>query len=173
MEIHLKDNASIIVIGGGPAGSFFAHFVLSLADEFGRKIDVTILDGRDFIQKGPVGCNMCAGVLSETLTNKMESEGIVLPKTRVQQEIDGYYLQTQERGITLHHPTPGHKPRIRTVFRGTGPRFSELTTDISFDDFLLKHVALQGAKVRSAIVEEIDLPKNSEDLVNIVYNEAG
>ena len=173
MKIHLKDNASIIVIGGGPAGSFFAHFVLRLADEFGRKIDVTILDGRDFIQKGPVGCNMCAGVLSETLTNKMESEGIVLPKTRVQQEIDGYYFQTQERGIPLYHPKPGHKPKIITVFRGNGPRFSELTTNISFDDFLLTHVASQGAKVHSSIVEEIDLPKDPQDLVNIVYKEAG
>jgi flavin-dependent dehydrogenase len=173
MKIHLKDNASIIVIGGGPAGSFFAHFVLRLANEFRRKIDITILDGRDFIQKGPVGCNMCAGVLSETLTNKMESEGIVLPKTRVQQEIDGYYFQTQERGIPLYHPKPGHKPKIITVFRGNGPRFSELTTNISFDDFLLTHVASQGVKVIPAVVEEIDLPKDTQDLVNIVYKEAG
>ena len=159
MQLNLKDKSNIVVIGGGPAGSFFSHFVLRLAKEYKRKVDITILDGRDFIQKGPVGCNMCAGVLSETLTSKMESEGIVLPKTRVQQEIDGYYLQTQERGITLHHPKPGHKPRIITVFRGNGPRFSESTATISFDDFLLKHVASQGARVRSAIVEEIDLPK--------------
>ncbi len=173
MKIPLKDNASIIVIGGGPAGSFFAHFVLKLANEFGRKVGVTILDGRDFIQKGPVGCNMCAGVLSETLTNKMESEGIVLPKSRVRQEIDGYYFQTQERGIQLYHPKPGHKPKIITVFRGNGPRFSELTTNISFDDFLLTHVASQGVNVIPAVVEEIDLPKDTQDLVNIVYNEAG
>lgn len=173
MKIHLKDKSNIVVIGGGPAGSFFTHFVLRLAREYRRKVDITILDGRDFIQKGPVGCNMCAGVLSETLTDKMKCEGIVLPDTRVQQEIDGYFLQTQERGIPLYHPKPGHKPKIITVFRGNGPRFSELATNISFDDFLLKHVASQGAKVRSAIVEEIDLPKNSEDLVNIVYKEAG
>ncbi|MBI2470861.1 MAG: hypothetical protein HYV59_06415 [Planctomycetes bacterium] len=173
MKLYLKDKSNIVVIGGGPSGSFFTHFVLRLAREYGRKVDITILDGRDFIQKGPVGCNMCAGVLSETLTNKMECEGIVLPKTRVQQEIDGYYFQTQERGIPLYHPKPGHKPKIITVFRGNGPRFSELTTNISFDDFLLTHVASQGAKVLSAVVEEIDLPKNSEDFVNIVYKEAG
>ena len=173
MELPLKDNANIVVIGGGPAGSFFTHFVLRLAKEYKRKVDITILDGRDFIQKGPVGCNMCAGVLSETLTKKMEDEGIILPKTRVQQEIDGYYFQTQERGISLYHPEPGHKPKIITVFRGNGPRFSELTTNISFDDFLLKHVASQGAKVLPAVVEEIELPKNPQDFVTIVYNEAG
>lgn len=170
--MHLKDLSNIVVIGGGPAGCFFAHFALKLAKEHGLKIIVTILDGRDFIQKGPVGCNMCAGVLSETLIGKMESRGIILPETRVQQEINGYYFQTQERGIQLHHPKPGHTPRIITVFRGNGPRFSELTTNISFDDFLLKHVASEGVKVTSAVVEEIELPKDPQDMVNIVYREA-
>ena len=172
MNLPLKDNSNISIIGGGPAGSFFTHSVLRLAKEYGRKVNLTILDGRDFIQKGPIGCNMCAGVLSETLINKMEKEGIVLPKTRVQQEIDGYYLQTQDLGVPLHHPKTGHKPRIITVFRGNGPRFSELTTNISFDDFLLNHVASQGVKVISAIVEEIELPKEPQGLVNIVYKEA-
>lgn len=160
------------MIGGGPAGSFFTHFVLKFAKEYGYNIRIIVLDGRDFIQKGPVGCNMCAGVLSETLIRKMECEGIVLPKARVQQEIDGYYFQTQERGISLRHPEPGHKPKIVTVFRGNGPRFSALTANISFDDFLLKYVVSQGAKVFPAVVEEIELPKGPYDLVNIVYKEA-
>lgn len=172
MNIRLRDDANILVIGGGPAGSFFTHFALTLAKKQGRRIHVTILDGRNFIQKGPVGCNMCAGVLSETLLHKMESQGIILPRTRVQQEISGYYFQTQERGVQLHHPIPGHKPKIITVFRGNGPRFSELTTNISFDDFLLHHVAAQGVKVISAVVEEIELPKHPQDFVNIVYKEA-
>ncbi|MBE7444574.1 MAG: hypothetical protein HS132_04770 [Planctomycetia bacterium] len=172
MNIQLRDGSSVLVIGGGPAGSFFAHFALKLAKKHGRRIQITILDGRNFIQKGPGGCNMCAGVLPETLIRKMESQKIVLPKSRVQQEINGYYFQTQERGIQLHHPKPGHKPKIITVFRGNGPRFSELTANISFDDFLLKHVASQGVKVIAAVVEEIELPKYPQDLVNIVYKEA-
>lgn len=131
MNLHLKDLSNIVVIGGGPAGSFFAHFALRLAKKYGLKVIATILDGRDFIQRGPVGCNMCAGVLSETLIEKMESQRIILPKTRVQQEINGYYFQTREHGIQLHHPKPGHTPKIITVFRGNGPRFSELTTNIS------------------------------------------
>lgn len=173
MNLHLKDLSNIVVIGGGPAGSFFAHFALRLAKKYGLKVIATILDGRDFIQRGPVGCNMCAGVLSETLIEKMESQRIILPKTRVQQEINGYYFQTRERGIQLHHPKPGHTPKIITVFRGNGPRFSELTTNISFDDFLLKHVASEGVKVIPAVVEEIELPEHPQDLVNIVYKEAG
>ncbi|MGQ3684680.1 MAG: hypothetical protein ACUBOA_06700 [Candidatus Loosdrechtia sp.] len=173
MNIPLKDNSSIAVIGGGPSGSFFSHFALKLAKKYNRKITLTIFDGRNFIQKGPVGCNMCAGVLSEILIEKMASEGIILPKTHVQQEIDGYYFQTRERGIPLYHPVCGHKPNIVTIFRGNGPRFSEDTTNISFDDFLLRHVTGQGARIISAVVEEIELPENPRDLVNIVYREAG
>jgi flavin-dependent dehydrogenase len=173
MNFPLKDNSSIAVIGGGPAGSFFSHFALKLARAYNRKIRLTIFDGRDFIQKGPIGCNMCAGVLSETLIERMASEGILLPKTHIQQEIDGYYFQTQERGIPLCHPTRGHKPKIVTVFRGNGPRFSDVTTSISFDDFLLRHVTSQGATIISAVVEEIELPGDPQDLVNIVYREAG
>lgn len=172
MNLQLRDGSSIVVIGGGPAGSFFAHFALELAKKHGLRIHITILDGRNFIQKGPVGCNMCAGVLSETLLDKMEGQKIILPKMRVQQEIDGYYFQTQERGIQLHHPKPGHKPRIITVFRGNGPRFSTEITNISFDDFLLKQVTSQGAKLVGAVVEEIELPKDPQDFVNIVYKEA-
>lgn len=172
MNLQLRDGSSIIVIGGGPAGSFFTHFALELAKKYGRWIHITILDGRNFIQKGPVGCNMCAGILSETLLDKMEGQKIMLPRMRVQQEIDGYYFQTQERGIQLHHPKPGHKPKIITVFRGNGPRFSPEITNISFDDFLLKQVTSQGAKLIWAVVEEIELPKDPRDFVNIVYKEA-
>ncbi|MCF6157456.1 MAG: hypothetical protein E3K32_02555 [wastewater metagenome] len=173
MRLPLKNNSSIVIIGGGPSGSFFTYFTLKLARKYGYNLSLTIFNGRDFIQKGPVGCNMCAGVLSETLIERMESEGIVLPKTHVQQEINGYYFQTQERGIPLYHPVPGHKPKIVTIFRGNGPRFSRLTDNVSFDDFLLRHVAAQGAKIIPAVVEEIELSKNPHDLVNIVYSEAG
>lgn len=172
MDLQLRDGSSIVVIGGGPAGSFFTHFALELAKKHGRRVHLTVLDGRNFIQKGPIGCNMCAGVLSETLLNKMEDQKIILPRMRVQQDINGYYFQTQELGIQLHHPAPGHKPKIITVFRGNGPRFSSETTNISFDDFLLKQVIAQGAKLIGAVVEEIELPKDPQDLVNIVYREA-
>ena len=155
-----------------PSGSFFTHFCITTRKEHSRKVDITILDGRDFIQKGPVGCNMCAGVLSETLTNKMECEGIVLPKTRVQQ--GNRWLLFTNTG-TRHPITPSKtwtQAKNHNGIPRKRPRFSELTTNISFDDFLLKHVASQGAKVLPAIVEEIDLPKDPQDLVNIVYKEA-
>lgn len=173
MKLTLKDNSTIVVVGGGPAGSFFAHFALGLAKERRQRITIIILDGRTCIQKAPTGCNRCMGILPETLVEKIKHAGIPLPKTHVKQEIDGYYFQTKERGITLHHPEPGHKPEIITVFRGNDTRCSEQTGNACYDDFLLEHVASQGVKVVSAVAEEIELPENQQDTVNIVYAESG
>ncbi len=173
MNLTLKDNSTIVIIGGGPAGSFFAQFALRLSKEHGLKINIIILDGRDCLQKTPTGCNRCVAVLSENLVNKMRHTGIAPPKSNVDQKIDGYYFQTKERGIALHHPEPGRKPEIVTIFRSNGPRCPELTNNAGYDDFLLRHLESQGVTVISAAVEEIELPEHPQDPVNVVYVESG
>ena len=52
-DCFLEDNSKIAIIGGGPAGSFFAYFVLKNAEQKGIKVDVTIFEGKSFCQKGP------------------------------------------------------------------------------------------------------------------------
>ena len=54
-DIFLKDGSKIAIIGGGPAGCFFAHFASKIAVERGIKVDITIFEGKDFCQKGPRG----------------------------------------------------------------------------------------------------------------------
>jgi len=173
MNLTLKDNSTIVVAGGGPAGSFFAHFALGLAKKRGQKINIIILGGRNYFQKAAIGCNRCLAVLSENLVEKMELAGVALPETRVGQKINGYYFQTKERGVALHHPEPARKPEIVTVLRGNGTHCSELTDNAGYDDFLLRYAASQGGTVISAAVEEIELPENPQDRVNIVYVESG
>ena len=173
MNLTLKDNSTIAVIGAGAAGSFFAHFALRQAKERGLKIAIFILDGRDYLQKIPAGCNRCAAVLPENLVNKMSLAGIASLKTIVGREIDGYYFQTTERGIMLRPPEPGHKPEISTIFHGNGPRCHEITGNSGYDDFLLRHVESQGVTVISATVEEIELPELPHVPVNVVYAESG
>ena len=63
----LKDGSKIAIIGGGPAGSFFAHFAQKWSIQKGIDVSVTIFDGKDFLQRGPKGCNLCAGVIAESL----------------------------------------------------------------------------------------------------------
>ncbi|MGR3178504.1 MAG: hypothetical protein ACUZ8E_10650, partial [Candidatus Anammoxibacter sp.] len=120
-KLALENGSKIVIVGGGPAGSFFANFALHLAKEKGIDISVKIFDRRSFTNCGQSGCNMCAGVISESLYEKLKDADIVLPDSKVQQVIDGYYFQTQDFGLQLYHPQKQHTPHIITVFRGGGP----------------------------------------------------
>ncbi len=174
-ELLLKDGSKIAIIGGGPAGSLFAHFAHKLAKEKGINVEVTIYEGKDFTQRGPKGCNMSAAVISETLFEKLENQNIIIPDTCIQQRIEGYYFQTQDFGLFLRHPDPSHKPKIVTVFRGNGPWFSTQTENISFDDFLLKYVERKGTQVIHEVVKEIVLPASGglEEKARVVYERGG
>lgn len=167
-SLHLQNGSRIAIVGGGPAGSFFANFALHLAREKGIEISVTIFDRRCFSQSGQHGCNMCAGVISESLCKKLNEIDIFLPDSKIQQFIKGYYFQTQDCGLQLYHPQKHHKPNIVTVFRGGGPRNITDNKNISFDDFLLQHAEGHGAEVINTTIEEIDLPHHFGAPVNLV-----
>jgi flavin-dependent dehydrogenase len=167
--LHLKDNSRIAIIGAGPAGTFFAHFALKMAKARGMNGSVTIFDWKDFTRPGPVGCNMSAGVLAETLLEKLNKDGIILPDERVQKRISGYYIQT--KGYCLFLQNPHGKKRIATVFRGNGPLFYQPNGIISFDDFLLKKSEQAGANVITQPVKNIILPNKKSDMVRLIYGE--
>jgi flavin-dependent dehydrogenase len=110
---------------------------------------------------------MCAGVVSETLINKLAAEGIFIPEEKVQRKIDSYNFQTKAQSILLEHPFKSSK--IVSVFRGNGPRFFTSQTNISFDDFLLENVKQKGINIISEIVSEIILPKSNTESIKIIY----
>ncbi|MFQ6043826.1 MAG: NAD(P)/FAD-dependent oxidoreductase, partial [Candidatus Poribacteria bacterium] len=178
--LHLKDNSRITIIGAGPAGTFFAYFALKMAKARGMNVSITIFDRKDFTRAGSVGCNMCAGVLSETLLEKFNQDGIKLPDEHVQRRISGYHIQTEHHHLSLQ--SPHGKRRITTVFRGNGPRFYSHNGIISFDDFLLKKAEQAGANVINQPVKDIILPvhprslpkgeaNKKSDAVRIIYGE--
>lgn len=168
-QLHLQHNSKIAIIGAGPAGAFFAHFARKIAIKKNMGISITIFDGKDFTRRGPTGCNMCAGVLSETLLSKLEYEGLSVPDERIQRRISGYYLQTQTDGLLLSHPTG--MPRITTVFRGNGPRFNSTDEAISFDDFLLAHVKSGGVEVISEPVKDILPAVDPQKPIRVIYGD--
>ncbi len=120
-NLFLKNGSKIAIIGGGPAGSFFAHFAALHAKKMGIDVSIRIFDRKSFCQRGPRGCNMCAGVISENLFNKLEGEEINAAQYCVQRKIEYYGFYTQDDGVLIHHPVKGHVPKIVTVFRGNGP----------------------------------------------------
>ena len=69
--LRLQNGSHVAVMGGGPAGSFFAYFLLQLAHRAGLEIQVEIYEPRDFNAFGPAGCNMCGGIISETLVQAL------------------------------------------------------------------------------------------------------
>lgn len=150
--LKLNDGSRVAVMGGGPAGSFFSYFLLNLAERVGRQIQVDIYEPRDFNVPGPVGCNMCAGVVSETLVQYLAAEGINLPPTVVERGIDSYMLHMDVGSVRID--TPLHEKRIGAIYRGSGPRdLRELKWE-SFDGHLLTIAMNRGARlIRQRVVE--------------------
>lgn len=160
----LENGATIGVIGGGPAGSFFCHFANKYARRNGIELNILLFDGKDFQSKGPPGCNMCAGVISTSLKKTLYKEGLLLPENRIQNRIKGYYFQSETHGVYLKQP---EEEAICTVFRGNGPRGSFADDNISFDDFLLRSVLQKGVRIIHENVVDIKLRENEKECASV------
>lgn len=167
-NLHLNNGSKIAVIGGGPAGSLFAHFALKWAQKKGTDITVTIFDGKDFLLRGPKGCNLCAGVIAESLNQKLKDEGIFLPEKRIVNRVDGYTLHVRKEKLFLSC-SENEINSITTVFRGNGPRYSTFPDIISFDDFLLSWAQDSGVKVITQPVQDIQLSKEKNQPAVVYY----
>jgi flavin-dependent dehydrogenase len=164
-NLELRDGARIAVLGGGPAGSFFSIFALKLAKQINKDIDLTIYEQKSFLNEGPSSCNMCAGVVSESLVQLLAIEGIILKPPIIQRAIDTYCFQTVSGDVLLN--SPSLQRGIATVYRGGGPvskSTSETNGDdadekISFDDFLIDCAKNEGAKVENIKIDKVELNK--------------
>jgi flavin-dependent dehydrogenase len=152
--LFLDNGSRVAVIGGGPAGSFFTYFLFEMAERIGMELDVDIYEPRDFTKAGPLGCNMCGGIISESLVQLLATEGINLPSTVVQRGIDSYVLH-MDVGTVRIEPTHREK-RIAAVHRGGGPRGIVESRWHSFDGHLLDLAKGRGAQVHHERVEGID-----------------
>src|SRR5512140_2982814 len=139
----LDQGSRVAVIGGGPAGSFFSYFLLDLAERIGLKIHVDIYEPRDFAVPGPAGCNMCGGVIYESLVQSLAVEGIHLPTPIVQQGIEFNMLHLDIGSAQIQ--APRHEKRIASTFRGTGPRGLMEFKSSSLDGYLLQSAVAKGA----------------------------
>jgi flavin-dependent dehydrogenase len=157
-ETRLGDGSRIAVIGGGPAGSFFAHFARRRAASLGLAVSTTIFDGKNFLERGPRGCNLCAGVISGNLEARLRLEGLLLPEQRILSRIHGYRLHVGGQTLRLSC-AENRQPPIATVFRGNGPRGSCFPGVVSFDDYLLHDARDRGAEIIPLPVWKIELPR--------------
>jgi flavin-dependent dehydrogenase len=152
-SIFLKNGSRVAVIGGGPSGSLFSYFLLSMARQIDLKISVDIYEPRDFNIPGPLGCNMCGGVLYESLVQSLAVEGINLPTTVIQRGME-YNMLHLDSGNALIR-TPQREKRIAATFRGIGPRGVIEVKGGSLDRYLLEAALGLGAHHIRSRVEEV------------------
>ena len=143
--MQLGNGSQIVIVGGGPSGSFTALHLLNYAAQAGIKLDITILEPRNFKQSGPGGCNKCAGVLSPNLTNNLKTLELELPKEVIQSEIAFYILHLNGVKLTVRRPDSHHN--IYSVYRGSGPRIVGVPAVRSFDGWLLDEAEKRGANI--------------------------
>jgi flavin-dependent dehydrogenase len=154
-NLQLVDGSKVAVIGGGPAGSFVSYFLLEMAERSGLELDVEIFEPRDFSCVAPKGCNMCGGIISETLVQNLAAEGINLPSTIVQRGIESYMLHMDVGSVRIE--TPVQEKRIGSVYRGAGPRDLKTSKWGSFDHHLEQLTVAKGARVTRNRVADVSL----------------
>jgi flavin-dependent dehydrogenase len=152
---ELNNGSRVAVIGGGPAGTFFSIFLLDMAERAGLDISIDIYEPRDFLNPGPAGCNMCAGIVSETLVQMLAAEGINLPGSVVQRGIDSYTLHMDVGSVRIN--TPLNEKRIAAVYRGAGPRDLKEFKYVGLDNHLLNLALERGAALINERVNKVTL----------------
>ena len=126
-----------------------------MAERVGLDISVDIYEPRDFLNPGPAGCNMCAGIVSETLVQMLAAEGIILPGTVVQRGIDSYTLHMDVGSVRIN--TPLNEKRIAAVYRGAGPRDLKEFKYVGLDNHLLNLALERGAALINERVTKVTL----------------
>jgi len=144
----LLDGDRVAVVGGGPAGSFFAIHLLREARRIGRSLDVVLIEKRGPIDQNLsshqcLGCNFCAGIISPRLNEILGEEGLAVPEDLIQERIEHVWIQGQWKNFRLR--VPGNQ-RMYTVYRGSLPG-RRRGNHAGFDGFLLDEAVKEGARV--------------------------
>ena len=143
----IETGSRVGIIGGGPAGSLFALYLLHYADEAGIQPEVLIFNQRDFSALGPKGCKGCAGILSVSLLKNLSQMGLRIPGEVFQSQIAQYIVHSPYTSIAISNPEK--EIQIASIYRGGGPRLSNYEKPISFDGWLLQEAQKRGARVKN------------------------
>ena len=129
----------VVIIGGGPGGTACALALHRMADEMGRKIEITLVEGKQFV--GEMHHNQCVGVLSpplpELLWNRL---GVKFPYQLSRSFITQYVIHTAREQISLDDKDQ-HSVALRRV---------------QYDAFMLETVKQRGITVIPARAMDLE-----------------
>jgi flavin-dependent dehydrogenase len=166
----LPDGATVVVVGGGPAGAFFAIRILSRARELGKQLEVLILERKrvvHFYEPALLpafweGCNYCAGGISPRLADVLKENGLTLPEEIVEGRVAALTVHGDWKSIEL--PIPEGRDML-SVFRGSRPA-QRPGRYANFDSYLLNRAVDAGAQVITANVRDVRYASNGRPLVS-------
>ena len=170
----LQDHDCVAIVGGGPAGSFFAIHLLREARRLGRSLDVVIVEKRGAAESATEGfhcrgCSFCAGGISPRLHQILTGNGLDVPVDIVQGHIDYVWIQGQWKNFRLRVP---RDMRMYSVFRGALPS-RRTGRSAGFDGFLLGEAMREGARVLCGEVRSIDRQESGIPRLTITTGEHG
>lgn len=148
---QLENGSTVAVIGGGPAGVFFAIQLQRTAREMGKALKVVIFERHRSLTPMPAhcgatgwkGCNYCAGGISPRLYDVMQELGLCLPEEVIQCRIRSVSIQGFWKNIELEVP-PGRE--MLSVYRGSRPS-ARHEAHYNFDAFLLQQALAAGSEL--------------------------
>jgi len=145
-SVFLQDGATLAVVGGGPAGAFFAILAARKARALGKALDLVIIEknsgGRDSCPSHIIeGCNYCAGGISPNLFDILNQNGIHLPEEIIEGKAESVIVHGDWKSLEL--PVPKGRTML-SVFRGTRPQNRPSRYE-NFDAFLLDQAVNEGA----------------------------
>lgn len=151
-----KDTDRFAVVGGGPAGSFFAIYLLREARRLNRKIEVIIVEKKSASRLEnnawwSKGCNFGAGGISPRLSSILEKARIRVPKEIIRGEINRIWIHGMWKNIPVKVP---NRMKMYSVFRGSLPS-KVRDRQRGLDSVLLGKAIEEGAILLQGKVEEI------------------
>ena len=148
LSVSLQNDDCVAVVGGGPAGAFFAIYLLREARRLNLRIDVVIIEkrgptGLDADGLQCAGCNFCAGGISPRLNEILNEQGLAVPDKVIQGRVDYVWIQGQWKNFRLRVP---RDMQMYSVFRGSLPG-RRSGRPAGFDAFLLGEAVKEGARI--------------------------
>ncbi len=169
------------MIGGGPAGSFFALAMQRRMKLNNSQFRIVILEKKKelgFYQESLAmvcreGCNYCAGGISPRMSDVLKDLRLDIPRQVIQSKIRSITVHGHWKNIELNIPKDRH---MFSVYRGARP--AKRTDRIyGFDSFLLGNAVKGGAElitgkvydVRSGSDERLQVHYQTSSGPNILY----